>query len=57
MHLLPFCGLMNDVLYDFLDKFVVVYLDDIIVYLKSLKDHIDQRVIFCKLRKYKLYVK
>ena len=48
---------MNDVLYDFLDKFVIVYLDDIIVYSKSLKDHIDQKVVFRKLREYKLYVK
>ena len=52
-----FCGLMNDVLYDFLDKFVIVYLDDIIVYSKSLKDHIDQRVVFCKLRECELHVK
>ena len=52
-----FCGLMNDVLYDFLDKFVIVYLDDIIVYSKSLKDHIDQRVVFRKVKEYELYIK
>ena len=27
-----FCNLMNDVLFDFLDSFVVVYLDDIVIY-------------------------
>ena len=27
-----FWNLMNDVLYEFLDDFVVVYLDDIVVY-------------------------
>ncbi|RVW83528.1 Retrovirus-related Pol polyprotein from transposon 297 [Vitis vinifera] len=27
-----FCNLMNDVLFDYLDAFVVVYLDDIVVY-------------------------
>ena len=30
-----FCNLMNDVLYDYLDKFVVVYLDDIVIYSES----------------------
>ena len=27
-----FCNLMNDVLFDYLDAFVVVYLNDIVVY-------------------------
>jgi hypothetical protein len=27
-----FCNLMNDVLYEFLDDFVVMYLDDIVVF-------------------------
>ncbi|KAL0325444.1 UNVERIFIED_CONTAM: RNA-directed DNA polymerase [Sesamum radiatum] len=31
-----FCNLMNNVLYEFLDRFVVVYLDDIVVYSESL---------------------
>jgi hypothetical protein len=31
-----FCNLMNDVLYDFLDNFVVVYLDDIVIYRKGM---------------------
>ena len=30
---------MNDVLRDYLRKFCLVYLDDIIIYSKSLKDH------------------
>ncbi len=34
-----FQRLMNDVLQDYLRKFCLVYLDDIIIYLKSLKDH------------------
>ncbi len=34
-----FQRLMNDVLRDYLRKFCLVYLDDIIIYLKSLKDH------------------
>src|SRR6266540_3421218 len=34
-----FQRLMNDVLQDYLRKFCLVYLDDIIIYSKSLKDH------------------
>lgn len=31
-----FCNLMNDVLYEVLDDFVVVYLDDIVIYNSTL---------------------
>ena len=34
-----FCNLMNDVLFDCLDAFVVVYLDDIMVYNQTLSEH------------------
>src|SRR6266540_737529 len=34
-----FQRLMNDILRDYLRKFYLVYLDDIIIYFKSLKDH------------------
>lgn len=34
-----FCILKNDVFRPFLDKFVVVYLYDIVVFSKSMKDH------------------
>jgi hypothetical protein len=27
-----FCNLMNDVFHDYIDKFLVIYLDDIVVY-------------------------
>ncbi|KAL0345854.1 UNVERIFIED_CONTAM: Transposon Ty3-I Gag-Pol polyprotein [Sesamum radiatum] len=40
------------------DRFVVVYLDDIVVYLESLTDHlVHLRVVFQKLREYELYAK
>ena len=42
-----FCNLMNDVLFDYLDAFVVVYLDDIVVYSKTLTEHEKQlRLVF-----------
>ena len=34
-----FCTLMNQFFHDFLDKFVVVYLDDIVVYSATLEEH------------------
>jgi hypothetical protein len=56
--LATFCNLMNDVLYDYLDRFVVVYLDDIVIYSDSLEEHLSHlRLVFQCLRKDKLYVK
>ena len=37
--LATFQRLMNDILRDYLRKFCLVYLDDIIIYSKTLKDH------------------
>ncbi|KAL4030901.1 hypothetical protein IC575_009155 [Cucumis melo] len=34
-----FCTLMNQVFHDYLDKFVVVYLDDIVVYSTTMEEH------------------
>lgn len=53
-----FCNLMNNVFYDYIDRFVVVYLDDIVVYSESLKDHLKHlRLVFSKLKEFQLYVK
>ncbi|CAL2224599.1 unnamed protein product [Prunus armeniaca] len=53
-----FYNLMNDILYEYLDSFVMVYLNDIVVYSDSLKSHLKPlRVVFSRLRKYQLYVK
>ena len=34
-----FMELMNRVFYDYLDKFIIVFIDDILVYLKTQEDH------------------
>ena len=53
-----FCNLMNDVLFDYLNAFVVVYLDDIVVYSKTLTEHEKYlRLVFQRLRENKFYVK
>ena len=53
-----FCNLMNDVLFDFLDSFVVVYLDDIVIYSPTLEDHVVHlEMVLDRLRQNQLYVK
>jgi len=50
--------LMNRVFHAFLDKFVVVFIDDILVYSKSKEDHMEHlRIILKTLAKHKLYAK
>lgn len=49
---------MNDVLYEFLDDFVVVCLDDIVIYSSTLEEHLQHlRKVFTKLRDNQVYVK
>ena len=50
--------LMNNVLSKYLDKFVVVFIDDILIYLKTKEEH-DQhlQIILQVLREHKLYAK
>ncbi|KAL0373943.1 UNVERIFIED_CONTAM: Transposon Tf2-12 polyprotein [Sesamum radiatum] len=53
-----FCTLMNQVLYGFLDEFVVVYLDDIVIYSRTLAEHVEHlRQVLARLREYELYAK
>jgi hypothetical protein len=50
--------LMNGVFRDYLDKFVIVFLDDILVYSKSEEDHENHTMMVLRvLREHQLYGK
>uniref|UniRef100_A0A3Q7G1V8 Reverse transcriptase domain-containing protein n=1 Tax=Solanum lycopersicum TaxID=4081 RepID=A0A3Q7G1V8_SOLLC len=36
-----FCTLMNDILHPYLDQFVVVYLDDKVIYSNTMEEHVE----------------
>ena len=51
-------NLMNDVLADYLDDFVVVFLDDILIYSNTIEDHVVHlRKVLQKLREHQLFAK
>jgi hypothetical protein len=53
-----FMYMMNKVFMDYLDKFVVVFIDDILVYSRSEEAHEEHlRLVLQKLRDHKLYAK
>jgi hypothetical protein len=50
-----FMYLMNKVFMEYLDKFIMVFIDDILVYSRSEEEHL--RVVLQKLRDHRLYDK
>jgi hypothetical protein len=49
---------MNDTLHEYLDVFIVVYLDDILVYLKLKEEHVRHvKLVLKKLKKNNLLLK
>ena len=53
-----FQQMANDIFWDFLDIFLIIYLDDLLIYSKTQEDHdIHVRKVLVRLRKYGLYAK
>jgi hypothetical protein len=53
-----FMNLMNSVFMDYLDKFVVVFIDDILIYSQSEAEHVDHlKMVLQRLREHQLYAK
>ena len=53
-----FMDLMNRVFEDYLDKFVIVFIDDILIYSRSQKEHAEYlALVLRRLQKKQLYAK
>ena len=53
-----FMDLMNSVFHEYLDCFVIVFSDDILIFSKSMEEHEEHlRIVFQILREKKLYAK
>ena len=53
-----FQRVMNHVFFDLLDRGVLVYLDDVLIYSRTLEEHQKLlRVVFAKLKEFKLHIK
>ena len=53
-----FMYLMNSIFFEELDVFVIIFIDDILVYSKTKEDHMKHsRIVLQKLRDHKLYAK
>jgi hypothetical protein len=53
-----FMNLMNNVVMDYLDKFVVVFIDDILIYSQCEEEHVNHlKMVLQRLREHQLYAK
>src|SRR3954469_2739123 len=53
-----FSRLMNSIFMEYLDRFVVIYLDDILIYSKNEEEHAKHlRLVLMKLQEHRLYAK
>ena len=53
-----FIEYMNKIFHPYLDKFMVVFIDDILIYLKSEEDHVEHlKIVLTVLREKQLYAK
>ena len=53
-----FMCLMNNVMHNYLDKFVVIFIDDILIYSKSEEEHKEHlKIVLQELREHQLYAK
>ena len=53
-----FMNLMNKIFMPYLDKFVIVFIDDILIYSRSKEEHARQlRIVLQTLREHQLYAK
>jgi hypothetical protein len=50
-----FMYLMNKVFMEYLDKFIVMFINDILIYVRSEEEHL--HLVLQKLREHRLYVK